>query len=79
MAEILLGALSMAFFLVRIIKGPWMRNPQYVAAATVGAMAVSLGLFVIAPDLEFNIIVGSLVGGAGAFAGIFAFDVIRQN
>ena len=66
MTEMLFGALSMAVLLVRIIKGPWMRNPQYLAAALVGAVALSLGLGALSPDLENDLIVGTLAGGVGA-------------
>lgn len=76
MSAIVFAALSSAFFLVRIVKGPWMRNPQYVAAATIGAVALSLGLYLYSPGLEDNLIVGGLVGAAGAWAGIAAFDLI---
>jgi hypothetical protein len=74
MIEILIGALSTAFFLVRIVKGPWTRHPQFVAAATIGAVVASLILYKIAPDLEYNIIVGGFAGLAGAGIGMFAFD-----
>lgn len=76
MAAIVLSALSSAFFFVRIVKGPWMRNPQYVAAATIGGVALSLGLYLYSPSLENNLIVSGLVGAAGAWAGIAAFDLI---
>ena len=74
MIEILIGALSSAFFLVRIVKGPWTRHPQFVAAAAIGAMVASLILYKIAPDLEYNLIVGSIAGLVGAGIGIFTFD-----
>lgn len=78
MSEIVLGALSSAFFLVRIIKGPWMRNPQYVAAATIGAVALSLALLKLAPDVENNFLTGGLAGAAGAWVGIVLFDYLQE-
>lgn len=79
MTEILLGAISTSFLLVRIFKGPWMRNPQYLAAAVIGAVAVSLGLYRFAPDLENDLIVGSIAGAAGAWGGMFAFDLLSAG
>lgn len=76
MSEILLSALSSSIFLVRIMKGPWMRNPQYLAAAIIGAVAVSLLLNSAAPDLESGFLTGGLAGLGGGWAGIFAFDLI---
>lgn len=79
MFGIILTALSAAFILVRIIKGPWMRNPQYLAAATIGSVALSLIFITAAPEMESDIIAGTLAGIIGAWAGIAAFDfVIKQ-
>jgi hypothetical protein len=79
MWDILISALSASFFLVRVVKGPWMRNPQYLAAATIGAVAISLLLSVVAPAVEDSFIAGGLAGLAGAWAGIAAFDLIATN
>ena len=74
MAEIVLSALGTAFFLVRVVKGPWMRNPQYLAAALTGALIAGLLLNSYSEDLEASFIFGTLAGLAGGWAGIFAFD-----
>jgi hypothetical protein len=79
MWDILISALSTSFFLVRVVKGPWMRNPQYLAAATIGAVAISLVLDAVAPAIENSFIAGGLAGAAGAWAGIAAFDFIAAN
>lgn len=76
MTEILISALSTAFFLVRLVKGPWMRNPQYVAAATIGAVAISLMVNSLLPSFENNMITESLTGAGGAWGGILAFDLL---
>lgn len=76
MSAILISALSSSFFLVRIVKGPWMRNPQYLAAATVGAVAIGLLLASYDPGMENNFVTGGIAGLAGAWAGIAAFDLI---
>jgi len=79
MTEILFTALSSAFFLVRIVKGPWMRNPQYVAAGLIGAVVVSLVLNSFSTDLENDLIVGGIAGIAGSWAGIVAFDLLSAG
>lgn len=53
-----------------------MRNPQYVAAATIGGVGVSLAVNAIAPDMANDIITGTIAGGLGAWAGIKLFDLI---
>jgi len=75
MIELVIAALSTAFFVVRIFKGPWMRNPQYVAASTIGALVVTGILYRFAPDIEGDLIIGSVAGFAGAWFGMFAFDM----
>lgn len=74
MAETVLSALSTAFFMVRIVKGPWMRNPQYVAAALTGALVAGLLLNSFSEELEADFIFGSIAGLFGGWLGIFGFD-----
>lgn len=76
MPEIVLSALSTAFLLVRFVKGPWRRHPQYVAAALIGALAVGLIMAKFTPDIGNDFVLGGLAGLAGARAGIAAFDAI---
>ena len=79
MFDMLLSALSASALLVRLVKGPWMRNPQYLAAGIVGAAAISLVLASFAPDMENSFLVGGVAGIAGAWAGIAAFDLIGMR
>ena len=74
MAEILLSALFNGFFMVRVVKGPWLRNPQYLAVAIAGCMLAMLGLKAFWPGLEDDFIVGNLVGLGGCMSGMLAFD-----
>lgn len=79
MTSVIIAALASAFFLVRIVKGPWTRHPQYVASATIGAVVISLLLFKLAPDLEADMIVGGIAGLVGAGAGIFVFSRLSAS
>lgn len=76
MPDIVFSALSTAFLLVRLVKGPWKRYPQYVAAALIGALAVGLFMAKFMPDIGNDFVVGGLSGLGGAWAGIAAFDAI---
>lgn len=76
MPDIVFSALSTALLLVRFIKGPWMRHPQYVAAALVGALAAGLFLTRFVPDIGSGFIIGGLSGFGGAWIGIIAFDAL---
>lgn len=74
MIDILISALTTAFFLVRVVKGPWMRNPQYLATALTGALVAGLMLNSYSEELEASFIFGGLAGLAGGWLAIFAFD-----
>jgi hypothetical protein len=76
MPDIVFSALSTALLLVRFIKGPWMRYPQYVAAALVGALVAGLLLAKFAPDIGSSFLIGGLSGFGGAWIGIIAFDTL---
>ena len=44
MSDLLLSAIFTAFTMVRVIKGPWLRNPQYLATGILGAVVGTLVL-----------------------------------
>jgi hypothetical protein len=74
MSGILLSAISSGFFMVRIIKGPWRRNPQYLAASIAGSIVAILVLHSLWPDMDDDFIVGGIAGVAGAWGGMILFD-----
>lgn len=76
MQSVLLPAVSTGFIAVRLIKGGWMRQPQYVACAIVGAMAAAILLHGLSPEDDGGMVLGSLAGLAGAWAGMTAFDLL---
>jgi hypothetical protein len=74
MSELLLSAIFTAFTMVRIIKGPWLKNPQYLAAGIAGAIVGTLVLHSYWPDLDGDFIVGGIAGIAGSWGGMLLFD-----
>ena len=52
MSELLLSAIFTAFSMVRLIKGPWLRNPQYLAAGIAGSILGALVLHTYWPGLR---------------------------
>jgi len=76
MSGILLSALFNGFLTVRLMKGPWLRNPQYLAAAIVASVLAMLILQAFWPGMEDDFVIGNLVGIAGSCAGMLAFDAI---
>lgn len=76
MPGLLFNAILSAFFLVRVVKGPWLRYPHYVAAATAMSVAALLVLRSVAPGAEDSLIAGNLAGLAGAWLGLVAYDRI---
>ncbi|MFZ1773496.1 MAG: hypothetical protein WAT78_06010 [Rhizobiaceae bacterium] len=75
MPGILLSALFSCFTMVRIAKGPWMRNPQYLAVSLVGSVLAMLALNAYSPGMADEFVAGTLAAMAGAYAGIAAFDL----
>ncbi|WP_245476736.1 hypothetical protein, partial [Mesorhizobium sp. M1A.F.Ca.IN.020.03.1.1] len=60
MSDILLPAIFTAFTMVRVLKGPWLRNPQYLASGILGAIVGALLLHAFWPAYDDDVIV---VGG----------------
>ena len=75
MPFIVINGLFSSFFLVRVIKGAWMRNPQYLAVAMVGSIGAMLLLNVAAPGMADDFIAGNIAAFAGAFLAISAYDL----
>jgi hypothetical protein len=74
MPDIILSALFSSFFIVRVIKGPWMGNPQYLAVSIFGSAAAMLVLNSVSPGAADGFILGNGAAFAGAFLGVIAFD-----
>lgn len=74
MSEILLSSVLSGFFMVRVVKGPWLRNPQYLAASIAGSILATLILHAVWPDADGDLIFSSLAAFGGSFAGIVLFD-----
>ena len=72
---IVINGLFSSFFLVRVIKGAWMRNPQYLAVAMVGAVGAMLSLNAMEPGMADGFIAGNLAAFAGAFGAITLYDL----
>ena len=74
MAEILFSAVCTAFMMVRFIKGPWARNPQYLACAICGSVVAALVLHAFWPSMEDSFVVGGITGFAASWGAIAIFD-----
>ena len=76
MSELLLSAIFTAFTMVRVIKGSWLRNPQYLATGILGAIVGALVLHAYWPAYDDDFIVGGVTGIFGSWAGMALFDAI---
>jgi len=69
MSDLLLSGIFTAFTMVWLLKGPWLRNPQYLATGILGAIVAVLLLDGLWPAYDDDFIVGS-------WAGMALFDAI---
>jgi hypothetical protein len=76
MSGILFSAVTTGFFMVRLFKGPWLKNPQYLAAAICGSILAALTLHLFWPVMDDSFIVGGATGLAGSWAGMTLFDMV---
>ena len=76
MTDLLVSAVLGSFVMVRLFRGPWGRNPQYLAAAIAGSVAATLLLHAFWPALDNDFVAAGLVGIAGPIAGMMAFDAL---
>jgi hypothetical protein len=74
MGELLFSAVTTAFLMVRLFRGPWRRNPQYLAAAICGATVAALALHAVWPAMDGSFVVGGLTGLAGSWGAMALFD-----
>lgn len=76
MPDIILSALLSSFLIVRVFKGPWSRNPQYLAVCMVGSTAAMLLLNMVSPGSADGFIAGNGAAFMGAYAAVVIFDVV---
>ena len=74
----LISAIFSGFFAVRIFKGPWMRNPQYVAIAMVGCGLGIIALSLISPELEDSFLAADISAITGAFIAMKLYDGVMN-
>jgi hypothetical protein len=79
MPTVVFSALLSSFFTVRILKGPWMRNPQYLAVTMVATSIAGMAADKFAPGLFDDFIAGNLIAFAAAALSIFAFDAVVRT
>jgi hypothetical protein len=75
MSDILLSAVTTGFFMVGVLRGPWLRNPQYLAAAICGSVLAALMLHLFWPVMDDSFVVGGVTGLGGSWAGMTLFDM----
>jgi membrane associated rhomboid family serine protease len=76
MSDLLLSAVFTAFTMVRLLKGPWLRNPQYLASGIVGAIVGALALHAFWSAYDDDFIIGGVTGIFGSWAGMALFDAV---
>lgn len=79
MPILVINALLSSLFAVRVFKGPWLRNPQYLVIAIVGCAVGMLGLEAFEPGLSEDFIFGNLSAIVGAFVAITLFDRVMKT
>lgn len=76
MPTLVLSAVLSSFMFVRLFKGPWARNPQYLAAAMIGSAIMSLIGENYFPGSGGDMLTADMLAGVGSAAGIFLFGII---
>lgn len=76
MPSVILSAIFSSFLFVRLIKGPWLRNPQYLAAAMIGSAILSLVGNSLFPGSADDMLMSNIWAFGGSLAGIFLFDFV---
>lgn len=71
MPDLVISALISSFTFVRLLKGPWLRNPQYLAAAMIGSVVLSLVAEKLDPGSSDSLVNATVYAFAGSAAGIF--------
>jgi hypothetical protein len=72
--KLVLSALSSSFLTVKLVKGSWARNPQYLGLSMAGSTMAMLIASVVAPGSTDDFVIRIIVAFAGAFASMTAFD-----
>ena len=78
MPSLVLSAVFSSFLFVRLFKGPWGRNPQYLAAAMIGSVLLSVAAENYFPGASDDFINSNLLAAAGSGAGIFLFGLVAS-
>jgi len=76
MSDLLLSSIFTAFTMVRVLRGPWLRNPQYLATGILGAIVAVLLLHGLWPAYDDDFVIGGVTGIFGSWAGMALFDAI---
>lgn len=74
MPSLVFNALFSSFFVVRVAKGRWMRNPHYLAAAMLASLVSLLILDACSSGSADSLIYGNLASMAGGWLGIALYD-----
>lgn len=71
MPDLIISALVSSFTFVRLLKGSWLRYPQFLAAAMIGSVVVSVLADKLDPGSADGLINSTVFAFAGSAAGIF--------
>ena len=73
-AEIFITSFFSSFFLVRLLKGSWLRQPVYLALGIVGALGGLISSMILWPGSENDWIAGNAAALIGVWLLIALYD-----
>lgn len=76
MPGLIFNALFSSFFMVKLVRGRWTRNPDHLAAATVASVCALIILNCWSPGAAASFIYGNLAALGGAWLGLFVYGRI---
>ena len=74
MPTLVFNALLSSFFVVKVFKGRWTRNPHYLAVTMVASVVALLVLDCCSPGAADSFVYGNIASFAGAWLGLMIYD-----
>lgn len=74
MPTLVFNALLSSFFVVKVFKGHWTRNPHYLAITMVASILALVALDSCSPGAADTFVDGNIASFAGAWLGLAIYD-----